>query len=656
MKRVLFVIGLVLLSVIGFGQGDRLRPQFSYYGFDIEYFYAPPSNYVNVLNRYRWIAGMFDSTFHVPSGATASLRTGGWTGAGALFYRTSDTTLLAYTGFQWRTVGAGSVTSISQAYGAAFSVTPITSTGSIGVDTSLMATRARNTKVSDSMAIKHSFYYNDGTLDEDRTVDLNNKSILFYNTPTNSYFGLNQNGPGIFSGLFRTSNASNNYTTTNFGGKTGSYYAASSIRTQDSLSYITYDHHSSKGEESNIWWLVNGPGASPRKSELYLYIDSIFFEPGMAAINIDSLRMINTDTAGYKPMVWNIYNGQVRYFNSWGELGLGGGGGSGTVNTGAAGKPAYYPSSGTTVDDFAPIDLAISGNLWKITSQNATDIPVTITNHASQSGNSFVIEESGGTDKLVYTSAGKLQLNGIASNTEAIEINSNGSMQLIIQNQGGSQWLYYSDADATSGQNFYTATTAPLVFTINAVEAARFAGSTGNLQLEKKISEYNNSTPADGELLIGHTANGTFEKATLTAGTGISITNGAGAVTITNSRTGFTTATATTTNATITTIETISMGAGANEIAVIEVTLVGISSAGDKRITGKKIVRADHNAGTLTVGSITSILADELTGFTTATWTITSSGNNLLIRVTGEASTTVDWKISYVFVSQLDQT
>jgi len=40
---------------------------------------------------------------------------------------------------------------------------------------------------------------------------------------------------------------------------------------------------------------------------------------------------------------------------SVGGAGLGGGGGSGTVSTGSAGKLAYYPASGTTIDDLAEV-------------------------------------------------------------------------------------------------------------------------------------------------------------------------------------------------------------------------------------------------------------------------------------------------------------
>jgi hypothetical protein len=64
-------------------------------------------NYTNINGRYKWIAGKFDSTFTIPSGSTPSLRTGGGTGPGALFYRTTDSTVYQYTGTQWIKLRAG---------------------------------------------------------------------------------------------------------------------------------------------------------------------------------------------------------------------------------------------------------------------------------------------------------------------------------------------------------------------------------------------------------------------------------------------------------------------------------------------------------------------------------------------------------------------
>jgi uncharacterized protein YaiE (UPF0345 family) len=81
MIRIFKLVLLLVCSQVAFGQA--------------------PSNYTNINGRYRWIAGMFDSTFHIPKGTSPSLRTGGSTNAGGLFYNTSDSSVYTYTGTQW---------------------------------------------------------------------------------------------------------------------------------------------------------------------------------------------------------------------------------------------------------------------------------------------------------------------------------------------------------------------------------------------------------------------------------------------------------------------------------------------------------------------------------------------------------------------------
>lgn len=81
MIRIFKLVLLLVVSQVAFGQA--------------------PANYTNINGRYRWIAGMFDSTFHIPKGTNASLRTGGSTNAGALFYNTTDSSVYTYTGTQW---------------------------------------------------------------------------------------------------------------------------------------------------------------------------------------------------------------------------------------------------------------------------------------------------------------------------------------------------------------------------------------------------------------------------------------------------------------------------------------------------------------------------------------------------------------------------
>ncbi len=87
-----------------------------------------------------------------------------------------------------------------------------------------------------------------------------------------------------------------------------------------------------------------------------------------------------------------------------------------------------------------------------------------------------------------------------------------------------------------------------------------------------KLSKYQNTTISDGELLIGKTTGSTFEKTTLTSGTGISVSNGSGAITINASSnytsTAFKTIANTTTETTLLASGTGSLTINANTLTV----------------------------------------------------------------------------------------
>ena len=76
------------------------------------------------------------------------------------------------------------------------------------------------------------------------------------------------------------------------------------------------------------------------------------------------------------------------------------------------------------------------------------------------------------------------------------------------------------------------ATDSPSVFSGTAMPAIFGGLEIAGLQMSGSISSYAGSAPTDGQVLIGDTSSGLMDAATLTAGDGIDITNGAGAITI----------------------------------------------------------------------------------------------------------------------------
>lgn len=106
---------------------------------------------------------------------------------------------------------------------------------------------------------------------------------------------------------------------------------------------------------------------------------------------------------------------------------------------------------------------------------------------------------------------------------------------------------------------------------------------------------------------------------------------------------------ATTTDATNTTVVTVSPMSGEN------VRLYAICNAvlsdGNATFNAVKSRTAIRNASAaLTLGSLKTAESDEYlgSGLSTATFTITNSGTDVIVQVTGEAAKTIKWKITYL--------
>lgn len=234
------------------------------------------------------------------------------------------------------------------------------------------------------------------------------------------------------------------------------------------------------------------------------------------------------------------------------------GGGSGTVNTGAANKAAYYPSGGTTVDDFTGLELNTGSNpTVKIIGQTAGQNNLQIVEAASQSVYPFAIYRSDGTTlefgvqqnegvfmrkygQIIGTDLqwGNTQedsyFNIKANSSHGVRFRDNGGNNIIQSNfSSGAVKLVVNQTQASSIMLNLQQVATPTV------DALRITNSSSSviwsINSAGKLSKYNNAAPTDGQVLIGHTSNGTFEAATLTEGAGISITNAGGSVTIASS-------------------------------------------------------------------------------------------------------------------------
>lgn len=104
---------------------------------------------------------------------------------------------------------------------------------------------------------------------------------------------------------------------------------------------------------------------------------------------------------------------------------------------------------------------------------------------------------------------------------------------------------------------------------------------------------------------------------------------------------------ANTSDATNTTVKTLTIPDASRGIVEVWMDCIGTDD-GTKGLTGVKRVRYKKTGGTLTLGTIEDEMAIERDGgLTTATFTITTSSNNIIIQVTGEAATNLKWKPTY---------
>lgn len=101
-----------------------------------------------------------------------------------------------------------------------------------------------------------------------------------------------------------------------------------------------------------------------------------------------------------------------------------------------------------------------------------------------------------------------------------------------------------------------------------------------------------------------------------------------------------------TSNAIATTVYTIAADAGS--AYNIEATCVSTLSDGNASYSAKKVRAFLRNSGgTLSAGTLTTVLADEYlgSGLSACTFTITTSGSNILVQVTGESGKTITHRL-----------
>jgi hypothetical protein len=204
------------------------------------------------------------------------------------------------------------------------------------------------------------------------------------------------------------------------------------------------------------------------------------------------------------------------------------------------------PVTGTGVDNQISI--------WSGT--NTQDGSANLTFDGTTLGVTGAITQSGGAVSLtgnaassLTTSSGNLTLTGgaallltAAAGNEVVVNDGSADVDFRVEGDTNTHAIFVQGSDSHVGIG--TSNVSAHLFNVGAGVAANFSVASGGA-----IHTYGGAAPTDGQILIGDTVQGRFEAASLTAGSGVTITPGAGSITISATGTDSTLVTLTTAQA-----------------------------------------------------------------------------------------------------------
>lgn len=246
----------------------------------------------------------------------------------------------------------------------------------------------------------------------------------------------------------------------------------------------------------------------------------------------------------------------------------------------------------------------------------------TVTLPASPSlGDQVVVADAGdswGTNNLTIGRNGST-ISGLASN---LVCNTSGvSVQLVYD---GTTWEVYSQVKG-NGSDVVTLSATQTLTNKTISTGSTWSGNT----IGVSAGGTGQTTYTNGQLLIGNTTGNTLTKATLTAGTGISITNGSGSITInaTNTATGDVVGPASSVNNNVVLFDGVTGklikdgGKGLPSGAIVGTT--DSQTLTNKTLTSP-IISTISNTGTLTLPTSTDTLVGRATTDTLTNKTLTT--------------------------------
>ena len=188
-------------------------------------------------------------------------------------------------------------------------------------------------------------------------------------------------------------------------------------------------------------------------------------------------------------------------------------------------------ASGQTITVGLPNNVTVSNNLTvsgNLISDDITTATLTTSGNLTVTGNLSV----NGTTTTVNSTTVNIADPVFEIGSDSSDDNLDRGIKFKYNDSGAKLGFFGLDDSTGKFVALKAATDSSSVFSGTAMPAGFGGMEISSLAMSGSISSYAGAAPTDGKLLIGDTASGLFDAATLTAGDGIDITNGAGAITI----------------------------------------------------------------------------------------------------------------------------
>lgn len=358
-----------------------------------------------------------------------------------------------------------------------------------------------------------------------------------------------------------------------------------------------------------------------KRSSIEITKDSISLMPYQGNLNIDTLNA-TVDTTNFKPIVWNPVTGQVKRANWFGS-----GGGSISLTAGSVGF-----GNGTTITEDN------SKFFWDDTNKSL----IIGKNSVPSSGIGLYVFNTGDNSEIrvgsfndtyftkLFNNAGNhgdfyMDINGNSTSLQNFFLRFNGTTQLTMK---GSGILNLTTAPTTSAGSYDIITRNTSTGDLEKIASTTFPTGTGTANylafwtgtntLSKDINlQWDGSTfTANGTAVLGTT---TFKESTVT-----------------------------TTDATATTIATIPTAS--NTTYLIECYIVAYNTTDNTVGTFTNYISAKNIGGTVTILNDVAGIASYDGAFGGVLVATGTSGTNILPKIQGMASKTINWKVQYKIV------